>query len=526
MKSSTQLATRGETGNGGSRWISRSVGPHHGLLGVTLLLAVACGPPDETDGGGTGGGRTDSSSGGSGASSPTSGPSTSTSTSTSGGSADGSTGLGSSSDSSTESSTADTLDTLDSSGSSGSSSTGTTVSPLEPGIYVHPDGLGSNPGTAADPLPTIQDGIAAAVAANLGAVYVAAGDYEAASDAGQTVMVVSGIDLLGGFDPQDWENRDPSAYVTRIFDPSSSGETNAVTVDVAGVTDCTLDGLRIEASNLPNSLAVHIRGGAPLVQRSTIVGEVRFTQGGSATLQDNHLEHDLALRCLDSGGFVPTPVVQRNLLVGTVVWSCGGTLAANLLRGDGNPFPDYIRGLLTLGGMHSAQITSNTIVLDHDLAPPNTAIMVYGGGSGDGADEVINNNIIAPGRACISQEGSDFGNDPLILGGVRNNNLGCEILHQRFDIVSSGNPWTTDGEITSLASLHGQVDGASGNISEEPGVVDVESDWHLRTDGTTPCAVSRGGEDASATHDAADYDGEDRTVPWSIGAFEYDGACL
>jgi hypothetical protein len=65
-----------------------------------------------------------------------------------------------------------------------------------------------------------------------------------------------------------------------------------------------------------------------------------------------------------------------------------------------------------------------------------------------------------------------------------------------------------------------QVD--TSNILADPVFVDLSGgDWHLSTGTTT--AVKFGGRDLSSEFDVLiDKDGNDRTVPWSIGAYELD----
>ncbi len=123
-----------------------------------------------------------------------------------------------------------------------------TISP--PIVYASPDGSDSNPGTREQPKQTIAAAIAAAAESDA-SVHLAQGIY------GETVALVGGVGLFGGFQAGSW-NRDPALFPTII-----SGGTTAVTGS-AEASEVRIDGLTIRSADATepggSSYAVVLRG--------------------------------------------------------------------------------------------------------------------------------------------------------------------------------------------------------------------------------------------------------------------------
>ncbi len=67
---------------------------------------------------------------------------------------------------------------------------------------------------------------------------------------------------------------------------------------------------------------------------------------------------------------------------------------------------------------------------------------------------------------------------------------------------------------------------ASGNLIEDPNFVDAAAgDYNLS--GSSLCSIARGGLDGEtlAWGFSDDIEGSARSANWSMGAYEYDGAC-
>jgi hypothetical protein len=125
------------------------------------------------------------------------------------------------------------------------------VSVTEHGVYVHPGGSDSNPGTRAAPLQTVAAAIQKASAGAVD-VYIAHGTYT------QTEFtLLSNVNLYGGYD-DTFQSRDPSANPTILV-----GGTTALTAS-SGVSHVKVDGVTIRSAAATasggSSIAVLLRG--------------------------------------------------------------------------------------------------------------------------------------------------------------------------------------------------------------------------------------------------------------------------
>ena len=406
--------------------------------------------------------------------------------------------------------------------SSGSGTTG----PIEPGAYVHA-GLGadSNPGTPDEPVRTIQRGIQVASESGFITVFVAAGDYPVASDAGDVVEVIDGITLQGGYSPDDWGMRNPASFTSRIVDiatmaaGASSGNPHRALHVAAGLgAETRVDGFTIEAAPIPNSAAVVVDAGStPVFVANTLLGggglnsTAIYLGGGAPRLFLNTIDGvaadtgpSFAVRGVDCAPNAQGNIVRSGEGTGNraiLFTGCGGVLAGNLVvgeRGSGG-------GTRVLELVDSTiQIVNNTLVLDAETS----GYFVLGGGTAAPA-ALSSNNFIQ-----LSTTGWCYAHTDLIdVPTVHNNNFGCSSIYSGAATFNS---------IPELEAGHPD---AADNVDVESGVVDPASDWHLRDDGTTLCAVARGGLNPGVDS-ANDIDGTPRTDPWSIGAYELDSSCL
>jgi hypothetical protein len=161
-------------------------------------------------------------------------------------------------------------------------------------------------------------------------------------------------------------------------------------------------------------------------------------------------------------------------------------------------------GLGITGGSNSI-ISNNTIVggaLSGDQTMSTRGIDV----SLSKLSPSIQNNIIELEQGiCVAE--TDTTTDPVVF---KNNNLtGCSVLYLDDNTL----------EITNIDDVNALFEtDSSGNVSVEP-VLDSAQDYQL-TD-SSPTSVTQGGLDLSSDFDT-DKAGNLRTVPWSIGAYEYD----
>jgi hypothetical protein len=413
--------------------------------------------------------------------------------------------------------------TITSAESSGSGTTG----PVEPGAYVHAAfGADSNPGTPDEPVRTIQRGIQVAAESGFISVFVAAGDYPVASDAGDIVEVIDGITLQGGYSPDDWGVRNPASFMSRIVDTATlaAGATaanphRALYVPPGLGAETRIDGFVIEAAPISNSAAVVVDAGStPVIVASTLLGgggafsTAIYLAGGSPRMFRNSLDGiasadgfpAFAVRGVDcapnfAGNIIRSGDGTNNRTISLT--GCGGVFANNVVFGE--------RGLG--GGTRAfelvdctSSIVSNTIVVDST----NTGFFVLAAGA-TGPAVLSSNNFVQVSTAtwCYSH------GDGIDVASLHNNNFGCQNIYAGAAVFNT---------VPELEAAHPD---AGDNVDLESGVVDPVSDWHLRDDGTTLCGVARGGIDVGVAG-TTDIEGTARTEPWSIGAYELDSSCL
>jgi len=104
-------------------------------------------------------------------------------------------------------------------------------------VFVSTTGSNTNPGTQSQPFLTVSYAITNAQAQGKHNVDIAAGTY------GETVTLISGICLYGGFDPATWA-RNASIYNTTV-----NGGVKAITG--SGVSNVTIDGINIHGADAP-----------------------------------------------------------------------------------------------------------------------------------------------------------------------------------------------------------------------------------------------------------------------------------
>ncbi|MEM6294832.1 MAG: hypothetical protein AAGA54_26405 [Myxococcota bacterium] len=411
------------------------------------------------------------------------------------------------------------------SGGDGGSTGG--VPPMREGVYVSiAEGADSNAGTREEPVRTLGQGIALAVELELGWVYVAAGYYSVNSDDNAALDLVGGVSMRGGFSASDWDDWDPATHVARVVDTatmaagfSQANPHRAVLVPDGVAGNTTFEGFTVEAAPIANAAAVVLQGDATL-RGNILLGSgqafstAAFFEDSGALLLENEIDGvasapgqpAFAVRAV--GG---APQVHGNRIrsgEGTnnravLLTDAAGVVSSNVIvaeAGEGGA-----GRVIEMTGSSTA-IIGNTSVLDG--APGGFHVIAAGTAAPANLD---NNNFISLSETawCFNGVGG------IDAGTVRNNNLGCSNLY------SAGIPYG------SIAELESALADAADNIAEPSGVTDPLVDGHLEGDGSTLCAVARGGlafEDDVVL--GTDIDAEPRTEPWSIGADEFDGDCL
>ncbi|MDH4246682.1 MAG: right-handed parallel beta-helix repeat-containing protein [Deltaproteobacteria bacterium] len=197
--------------------------------------------------------------------------------------------------------------------------------PIPPIIFVHPAGSNANTGDQANPFLTIQAAVLeAGVRGGKWDVKVAAGNYTTDSlNADPTlgrIVLSEGISLLGGYDPADWNVRDPAVHVSAITEISSDTANPSGPVKVVdGVTTATLiEGFTIRGNDTTTSTA----WGAAITLDGTL------TPTSSPTIRNNILiagcgaNTGISSAIWNQGG---SPIVEGNTLYGTDNPACWAT---------------------------------------------------------------------------------------------------------------------------------------------------------------------------------------------------------
>ena len=425
-------------------------------------------------------------------------------------------------------------------------------------VYVRMDADDSNPGTISEPLQTIQAAVACAVSGQ--SIRIANGTYVVDSVNGSNIRLEEGKSIYGGYS-SDFQVRDPVVYPTIINDVTDMTmfpQYQASVVSVGTTTLATvLDGLTINGSTVGSSgsvAAIYITNGTPTISNNIING------GGSSNLSSCGV--DLS----SGGGVIKNNTITANeqgIKVSVIFGSfeiSKNTISANYMgvgihaastaeyKINNNTISSDSYGVV-LNDFSIAVIEANTISAGTGIhttkgAPVirNNTIKFTGvGGEAAGisnrAHSVISNNTIVGGSnlssgiyttststilqnniidmvdgICIAE--GDANSDPASL---QNNDLtGCSTLYcdEGWDMMS-----LCAISLTNISDVNALVEtAASGNISIPPNL-DGSQDYRLT--GASPIEVTQGGLDLSSDFNT-DKAGYTRTVPWSMGAYEYD----
>ena len=393
--------------------------------------------------------------------------------------------------------------------------------------YVSVMGNDGNDGlSSTKPKLTIQAAIAVApIGKN---VHVAEGSYQVNSDAGSGNQVVlrDNVSLYGGYS-SDFTVRDPSVYTTIIEDISTTVGTTATlnrTIESnSGITNNTLvDGFTINGSSSTGAVysaaIANFYGGAPKIQNNIIRGGSEsynygiYNLNSSPVIQNNTIAAGTGSISYGVYSRTSSPIIQRNIITG----GSGGSdsIAVVSLVSSSS----IIQNNVIKGGSGS---NTSKAVIDANLSFSTIRNNSIDGGTGGVSSHAImimessptiQNNILftsaGTNRYCIS-EWSNTNSDPAQF--TNNNLFACQTALYHDEAITE---ITTISDVNALLDITG---GTGGNISVDPLFVSAD-DLHLTA--SSPASVTQGGLDLS-TYFTNDKDGLERTIPWSIGAYEY-----
>ncbi|TVR52785.1 MAG: hypothetical protein EA426_18520, partial [Spirochaetaceae bacterium] len=426
-------------------------------------------------------------------------------------------------------------------------------------IYLHGvDGLDTNPGTNDQPKKTI----AAAVTTiehhyEVADVHVAGGVYQVTS----TTVVTKDISLFGGFDPDDWSVRNPAVYETKWNNIRTSG--NHATLSYRpGVGEVVLDGFTITAGN--GSIAANdktdvilVSSASPVIQNNTIVTGVAASASGisasDATLEvkgNTFITTSIEATTVCVYATDSTVLIADNTFTGNMINQFSGIMLNNSVsvvernRIDADQPIQLAIGINVLGG--SAVIRNNVISAGNMVA--DNVDGQYGVFLND-CEATLHNNTIDGGRGqsagqitttaimLFRQVTSTIENNVIFTSGgdLRtgvwqrdaasfpdefNNNVmfGCPDGNYYHGPTNTG--WVSNGVGSGGLEDFLTSNGVSstGNAFETGGGLTAAPAF--RPTASSPESIRGGGENLSA-HFSDDLDGATRTVPWSVGAYEY-----
>jgi uncharacterized repeat protein (TIGR02543 family) len=408
-------------------------------------------------------------------------------------------------------------------------------------VYVSLNGDDSNDGLSClTPKETIQAGIDVASTNSIMVVCVATGTYNITG----SINMTSGVSIYGGYDDltdsSDWSRYPYQTEADRQANPTTITIGSGIAVNCNAVTNSTIEGFIINGHSKGIN---NVSGSEPLIQYNTINGGNSdysygvYNVSSSPTIQYNTISGG-------SGGnysyginnISGSQLILNNTISGGVANydsygisnSCDSTIKNNIIDGGSAGFSTY--GVKNTSGC-APTIQNNTIdggngddsygINNFNSSPILQNNTIDGGSGSDfsyglsnmfGGSSIIQNNIIF---TSVTANGygiyEDDASDPTIL---QNNDIFACPTALYYD------EGTTD--ITDIANVNSLTDITTigDNVSEDPLFVDqAGGDWHLTS--STSTNITEGGLDLSGEF-TDDLDENTRTVPWSIGAYEYN----
>lgn len=393
-------------------------------------------------------------------------------------------------------------------------SSGYTFHLLDDAIYVDANSTATSPtGTKSAPYASIPDAIAFAKLKGK-VVRVSKGTYYE-----NTIRLKPGVSIYGGYDSGANWSRNITANTTTISSVDSTG------FAVAGYGDITLafrattnvDGFTINAlGGMPSTSAIYLSNANATISNNTLNGNnastssngINIVNSGTPIIVNNTINAANATGSSGVGISGATPIVAGNIIF-------GGTSGTNAYG-------------IFLGTTTTPVIANNTIY----VSGTTNSFGIY---ISDGTPVIVNNIVFTTSgsnRRGVHEQNAGT-SSPVTF----QNNLIFD-CPQGLYVNNPGGAFNTDVQINDFNNSTQMSGTASGNI----GATSIAnfaavnfvsaSDFHLQNP-ATPAIIRNGGKDTSASTCGAtgtsscggvttDRDGNLRTVPYSIGAYERD----
>jgi len=460
-----------------------------------------------------------------------------------------------------------------------------------PDFYVSIDDVqatDSGTGTQAEPFMTIKAAIdfTSSFSGSMD-IHIAEGSYDSDNTSANQVVMAEGISMYGGYSSVDWSVRNPSLYPSILSHTSNEDSEQTILVGT-GITDATIiDGFTINGPDSLQSHAIYVDTSSPTISNNIINGYEGgdytygiYVKSGNPIISNNTINGGagqyFSFGIKNEAG---NPSIFENSINGGTAGD--GSSAIHNVAGTANIYKNEINGG---GGFYKSRGIANestafVVIYNNKIEAGTSGGFSYGiknfsgvtatiynntinggtlsdtsyGITNIGTTAHIFNNTISGGSGNINARAIDFtfgsaatvNNNILFTvgGGMRwciiediYANIILELNNNNFfncpdALYKDNSPVESLSSITDIETKITNSGGtAGGNTNLDPSFVNAATnDWHLSS--TTPCSISKGGQDGAALSWLFTDDIEavlrtgNGTSQWSMGAYEYDGSC-
>lgn len=382
------------------------------------------------------------------------------------------------------------------------------------GKFVSNIGYDTDPGTPDAPYLTITKAITEAQASGLKNVYVKEGSY------GETLFLQYPVSIFGGYSTStgSWADRNIASYTTTI---QSDADPVMITVnDTSGepiTPETFIEGFTISNTS-SGEKGIDVVSGSPTIKMNDIQVDnytptsgigIEVSQGSHPEIIKNNIEcgtystpnYGIFTRstCVIGGNEIDGGGDMGSSGYGIAVYESGNSsmIANNVIKGGTNAIATGI----VINNSATPKIYNNTVI-GGDGNSNVYAIEIYNGAS----PEIINNLLFIGPASTSASIIYVNGAWPSI---IKNNNI--------FKMGES------TGTYNQFWNGNINVDEGSGNICTDMDgmfVNPIANDFHLIL--STPANIYEGGIDLSSEGIVVDKDGNPRTAPFTMGAYELD----
>lgn len=369
-------------------------------------------------------------------------------------------------------------------------------------------------------------------------IYVATGTYY------ESITILPGFSILGGYEPVNWTRNITANPVTIKWAPGY-GVYGDSRITSAYTATTVIDGLNIIPDTGINGSGISMSNASPTITNCYINGD-----NNPGFVGVSHSSNGIVLN--GSTG-TSSAIIRNNVVIASNSCSpscgtffainvqTGATIANNIITGGNVTGANIIVGILVTGSDNF--IIENNTILGGSVSSSSQGIYInnYSGILKIQNNTIFNqrNNGTSGFGYCINEANST--SSPTL---VQNNNLfGCQYLYRdnggAGDVANLTTALTSpSGTLQSMGNvsidntggqLFADINGADGSISTL-----TDNDWRL-TQNAAVCNIRGGGLNLSSSI-TTDKDGLNRTISaiagctpgnmgaanWSIGAYEKD----